>query len=484
MNLISFNINNYVISMFYNPTLQNSIYMNLINKTNNKTYNCNVSSNDLKTNIKLSEAHNIIINCLNNINPHTYTYKIKLINNQIQMSFNAVFDGFLNISFNMCLSETVSEPVYYPTEPVSESLIKISDKEDLIKISKGNRYFLDIDNLIQSDLDNLSMSQKSQIYGIDVRDNMNIHSLNDLVNLEKLIASGENCDISDEKTIKCVNIIELDISYNNMFKSLNHLPKLEKLIAIKTFFFPYLEKNWSYNTSKCINIKALKLSSKTIIKSVEHMTKLEKLCACSCIPGLERTSPYAYENMCGFDNMGVSKCPIIKQLCISYYQPNKEVQPTNKVQPTNPTKSNPGSFSWYTPDNVYGYAYLNQNHNYNSIEIENKSDQRLQSASDLFPESNFLLIPNIEMKILNYSQDLRSSNIGYYNKYYLNIKDIEQSDIDDMDPRFKLSIYGIDISCSHNITSLNDLVNLQILKCNTVLKFPIKSGFYRKFKKY
>jgi len=102
----TFNINdNYSIDLSLN-THENHIYILIVNKTSNKSYENIIRPTDIMNNtFNIESIHKIIVKCFDTNENTDYTFNINCYGDSIKLSFTALVDKFLGIGFDICLTE-------------------------------------------------------------------------------------------------------------------------------------------------------------------------------------------------------------------------------------------------------------------------------------------------------------------------------------------------------------------------------------------
>jgi hypothetical protein len=94
----TFNINeNYSIDLSLN-THENHIYILIVNKTSNKSYENIIRPTDIMNNtFNIESIHKIIVKCFDTDENTDYTFNINCYGDSIKLSFTALIDKFLGI---------------------------------------------------------------------------------------------------------------------------------------------------------------------------------------------------------------------------------------------------------------------------------------------------------------------------------------------------------------------------------------------------
>jgi len=277
----TFNINeNYSIDLSLN-THENHIYILIVNKTSNKSYENIIRPTDIMNNtFNIESIHKIIVKCFDTNENTDYTFNINCYGDSIKLSFNVLLDEYLKINFDICLTEK-----------------KLSSNDELLlNFNKMNIKLIELEKTIIEQR-NLFSNQQKQI-----------------INLENNLS---NC---------VVNLIYHNVTFNSDYgnyggKSFNLLVPmyLSELDFTDSERFPNIHIIFNYIDYEKIDhlykLKKLKLSlyntynfSTSLAKSktVEHLTIKNHHSSSSAFHS--RTNPPEFT--------GLEHFPNLKHLCV------------------------------------------------------------------------------------------------------------------------------------------------------------------------
>jgi hypothetical protein len=273
----TFNINdNYSIDLSLN-THENHIYILIVNKTSNKSYENIIRPTDIMNNtFNIESIHKIIVKCFDTNENTDYTFNINCYGDSIKLSFTALVDKFLGIGFDICLTEK-----------------KISSDDELsLSFNKLNIKLRELEKTITEQRNNFEhkiTQQEKQI--INLENNLS----NCVVNLLQTTIDSDGARYAINLLVP-IYLSELDFTdkvhfpyiqhvYNYIdYEKIDHLYKLKKL---KLIFYSY-----SFSTSLAKS------------KTVEHLT----ICCHSYCGFQSRPTTYEFT--------GLEHFPNLKHLCV------------------------------------------------------------------------------------------------------------------------------------------------------------------------
>jgi hypothetical protein len=287
----TFNINeNYSIDLSLN-THENHIYILIVNKTSNKSYENIIMPTDIMNyTFNIESIHKIIVKCFDTDENTDYTFNINCYGDSIKLSFNVLLDEYLKINFDICLTEK-----------------KLSSNDELLlNFNKMNIKLIELEKNITEQRNNFEhkiTQQEKQIINLEHK---NIQQEKQIINLENNLS---NC---------VINLLQTTIDSNGAAYAINLLVPiyLSELDFTDKVHFPYITSVYKYIDYEKIDhlykLKKLKLifysysfsSSLAKSKTVEHLTIS---CHGSC-SFQSRTNPPEFT--------GLEHFPNLKHLCV------------------------------------------------------------------------------------------------------------------------------------------------------------------------
>jgi len=325
----TFNINeNYSIDLSLN-THENNIYILIVNKTSNKSYENIIMPTDIMNNtFNIESIHKIIVKCFDTNENNDYTFNINFYGDSIKLSFTALIDKFLGIGFDICLTEK-----------------KISSDDELsFSFNKLNIKLRELEKTI-IEQSNLFTNQQKQIINLENNlINLENNLSNCVVNLihPSVLFTGPYHTYNRQEDAKFVHLLvpmylfELDFTDGVRFPSIDkvfnyidyekidHLYKLKKL---KLIFYSYSfstslakSKTVEHLTIKNHNSSSAAFHSRNIppeFTGLEHFPNLKHL----CVESSEFSSKSFVGNLKSFKH-NINKIELIS--CTNHNNPELE----------------------------------------------------------------------------------------------------------------------------------------------------------------
>jgi len=272
----TFNINgNYSIDLSLN-THENHIYILIVNKTSNKSYENIIMPTDIMNyTFNIESIHKIIVKCFDTDENTDYTFNINCYGDSIKLSFNVLLDEYLKINFDIYLTEK-----------------KLSSNDELLlNFNKMNIKLIELEKNITEQRNNFEhkiTQQEKQIINLEHK---NIQQEKQIINLENnlsncvvnlvhprvLLAYTNNNNTCQEgakflNLLVPINLTELDFTDHVRFPSIGKIvhyidyEKINYLYKLKKLKLSFAIDSNGY--SSWYNFSTSLAKSKT----VEHLT--------------------------------------------------------------------------------------------------------------------------------------------------------------------------------------------------------------------
>lgn len=247
----------------------------------------NLSNNDLEY-LKLANNPDIVINegylpssliyidlsnnNLDNIeflSNTKYLTSLTLVNNNIK-SLKGLYggeDSYLNIDVSQNPLEDINELNNY-----LGIIMKYSNNESVDLSIFDDLENINILELKNNNIKDLSMLKIKSVYSLDLSENMQMTNLDALIKIENLNDLILNkCNISDITDIaKMKNLLTLELSYNNII-NVDELNNLEKLESLSLANNSNLSGELSLNTLSILNLSNTNISNTNLFKKLSNL---------------------------------------------------------------------------------------------------------------------------------------------------------------------------------------------------------------------
>jgi hypothetical protein len=290
----TFDINeHYSIELSLN-THENHIYILTVNKTSNKSYENIIRPSDIMNyTFNIESIHKIIVKCFDTDENTDYTFNINCYGDSIKLSFNVLFDEYLKINFDICLTEK-----------------KLSSNDELLlNFNKMNIKLIELEKIITEQRNNFEhkiTQQEKQIINIEHK---NIQQEKQIINLENNLSNcvvnlvnfdsmkhmPANHILQIFRYLVPINLCELDMTKMMLYVDTVDYEKIDYLYKLKKLTLTF--NNWG--SSNYYNFSTSLAKSKT----VEQLTIISSRNSSSNSCRYEIPSTYEFTGLEHFPNL-------------------------------------------------------------------------------------------------------------------------------------------------------------------------------------